>query len=209
MCLLILFVGVAAGRAEASYIYESATLGTSNIHGNHEVVDFEFHGAKFQVTSTVTSGAIGGHFVTDGNSHGPIFAAVVALTGPSDFPDTANLSSSDVLGSALLTVPLTNSGDISAPLSVTLTPGWYALVYGGGVLGSPSNAYGYLFENDTNLGTPSYFSSHGIGGAYSSGGFDRQRFFLTASPEPVSLVMLAAGTVGIGGLCYRRRRAAQ
>ena len=55
------------------------------------------------------------------------FGALVALSGPNDFPDSGDLSTSDVLGVSVLAVPRP-SDEVSAALDVALTPGWYALV---------------------------------------------------------------------------------
>src|SRR5262245_33094291 len=96
---------VAASTARAGLIYESAISGpTLQTGGSGTVVDATgFTAVNFQISSTVTTGSIGAHLTDFGG--GQIFGAIVALTGPSDFPDSTNLSTSDVLGYTLITPP--------------------------------------------------------------------------------------------------------
>ena len=94
---------------------------------------------RFQVTSTVTIGTVGGHFHHPGCA--PIgrrtaFAALVALTGSSDVPDSVDLSTSDVIATTLITVPGFPGGVGEAPLTATLSPGWYGLAFGTGEFGA-------------------------------------------------------------------------
>ena len=66
------------------------------------------------------------------------FLALVALTGPEDVPDSLDLSTPDVLASAV--VPLTHRAEVvSAPLDVNLSPGWYAVAIGSNYLGATAD----------------------------------------------------------------------
>jgi VCBS repeat-containing protein len=161
--------------------FESATLGNTGstsavVHVNHG----QFLGVRFEVTSAVAASGIGGHFVTRFGDTNQMFAAIVALSGPDDFPDTANLSSADVVGSTLITVS-SPSDEYSAPIDVDLEPGWYALVFGTGILGSGFDESG-VPAVDVPIGSPSYFYRDASGN-YFSDGFSNVRMFLTATAQ--------------------------
>lgn len=130
---------LAVSLARASLIYESAVSGpTLQSSGSATSIDAAFFTAvNFQITSTVTTGSIGAHM--QGFSTNPVFGAIVALTGQFDFPDSANLSTPDVLGFTLLSPP--NVSDSRAGnLRLTLRPGWYALVFGSNQFGATGSA---------------------------------------------------------------------
>jgi hypothetical protein len=129
-------------------LFESATLGpTGPTPGGLEVSSLQFVGVRFQVSQMATTSVVGGHlyetpFQPLGNHQ--IFGALVELSGPNDVPDSFDLSTPDVLSTTLLTLsPL--SGDVSAPLSETLTAGWYTLIFGSGLFGA--TGHGDLHPN--------------------------------------------------------------
>jgi hypothetical protein len=64
-----------------------------------------------------------------------LFGAIVALSGPGDYPDTPTLQSADVLGTTVMNLPQAATTTTSGPLSLSLAPGWYAAVFGGGAFG--------------------------------------------------------------------------
>ena len=51
-----------------------------------------------------------------------IFGAIIALTGPADFPDSRNLSTPDVLSVTSISLP-SSSGDTFGDLNISLSPG--------------------------------------------------------------------------------------
>jgi hypothetical protein len=201
---VLVFLAALPSRADAGYIYESATLGTTGITSgfNPSVDDRQFVGVRFDVTSTVTTGTIGGHFGGFGN----FFGAIVALSGPTDVPDSFSLSTPDVLGSTLINFPFP-SDDTSAPLTLTLTPGWYALVFGSGLFAATGG--GYAPVTNTDVGTPSFFFSRNFNDTWGEGGYDNARFFVTEAqartPEPSSVILLALGAMGVWGMRSLRR----
>lgn len=153
--------------------FETATLANTGSGGGYTLAASQFLGARFEVSSGVTTNQAGGHF----SGSGEIFGAIVRLTGPTDFPDSTDLSTPDVVGSTLITLGHP-SNEFSAPLAAALTPGWYALVFGSGTLGATGSGSAAFNNND--IGTPSYFfASGGVTGNYSDGGFSRTRFFLS------------------------------
>jgi hypothetical protein len=94
---------------------------------------------RFEVKYPTQLQTVGGAFQNFNASAATVFASVVGLTGPNDFPNSINLSSSDVLGSALMSVGPTDvaGADFSTPLSLSLSPGWYGLAFGTGAFGAP------------------------------------------------------------------------
>jgi MYXO-CTERM domain-containing protein len=108
-----------------------------------------------------------------------------------------NLSTPDVLGSTLLTLlPLSN--DVSAPLQVSLTPGWYAVIFGSGLFGA--TGHGAFPYNNTPVGNPGNFRR--LGNQYLDEA-DTMRMFVEAVPEPAG-AMLAL--TGLAILAARARR---
>jgi hypothetical protein len=67
-----------------------------------------------------------------------------------------------------------SSNDFAANLSVVLTPGWYALVFGSGSVGA--TGIGVAPNNNSDIGSPSYITASG--GAYQDSSISRVRFFL-------------------------------
>jgi hypothetical protein len=89
-----------------------------------------------------------------------VFGALVRLTSATDFSDSRNLSTPEVLGAAHLTTPSQDwfaVGLHSEPLRAVLSPGWYALVFGGGLFGSEGGVGGYLTTEHQQLGNPRAF----------------------------------------------------
>ena len=93
-------------------------------------------GFRFTLASTTTIQTFG---LTLGNSANTTpFLAIVRLTGPTDSPDSADLTSADVVKTGYFnidgTAPATAVIKVNYPQ--TLTAGSYALVYGYGKFGS-------------------------------------------------------------------------
>ena len=152
------------GNIFAAIIFESGTLGETGVTrtelGNGLVpgtsVDSHiFPGVRFQVTQPVVLSEVGGHFVEE--SSGTFFGVIVALNDETDFPDSGDLSTPDVLGAATLTFP-NPSKEVYGNLVLPLDPGWYALVFGSGLFGT--NGLGGAVRNGVDFGDPSYVA-HG------------------------------------------------
>jgi hypothetical protein len=90
---------------------------------------------------------------------------------------------------------------------VTLTPGNYALIFGGGGHFGATGS-GAMPQNNTDIpGQASYFRWDGSN--WQSGGFNNTRFvvvdsFAQAVPEPSSLALLSLGALGL--ITARRRK---
>ena len=124
-------------------IYQSTPPHATD-RGGSVVAASQFIASRFYVPAPARTSRIGGTLVGSGN----VFGAIVALTGPNDFPDSYDLSTSDVLGTALIPAATAAPYIVSAPLNVALTAGWYAIVFGSGRFGAtgsgaaPSNGGG-------------------------------------------------------------------
>ncbi|MCZ7687295.1 MAG: hypothetical protein M5U28_54585 [Sandaracinaceae bacterium] len=94
-------------------------------------------GFRFQVSagSDLTTTAIA--INVRSSSAGTIFGAIVRLTSMTDAPDAADLTGGDVAAMTTLSVPGgPSSATVSAPITATLSPGWYAAVFGTGAFGA-------------------------------------------------------------------------
>ncbi|MHC4186296.1 MAG: hypothetical protein ACYSR4_10245, partial [Planctomycetota bacterium] len=156
---LVLLLGVeyAAG---GSIIHESATLGPTGQTVGWGVGETQFLGSRFSIDQEVEVTAIGGHLRewTAGN----LFGAIIQLTGPGAVPQGSPFNVSEVVASTVLD-PCSGSTDFRAPLTATLEPGDYALVFGTGELGSTSGEGAMPWEGQSNLGGASYIIWNGSG----------------------------------------------
>ena len=162
----ILFFALTAtlpqSSAVADVLFESGTLGPTGVSwqdaldglvpGSSVAVDV-FSGVRFNLTQLVVTTQIGGHFFSPAG--GDFFGAIVQLNGVNDFPDSGDLSTSDVLGVALLTFPV-DSAEVFADLNVHLAPGWYALVFGSELFGAHGD--GGMVLNNPDIGEPEYIA---------------------------------------------------
>jgi hypothetical protein len=187
-------------------VYETATLGPTGQAGGVSVAPHQFVGARFEVTAPVPVIRVGGHFA--GSTQGDIFAALVALSGPRDFPDSFDLSTADVLKAS--TIQMGNdwpslflpSAEFSTSLPVRLIPGWYALVVGSGLFGA--NGMAALPLTDIPIGRPSGFFSDNAGPFWADTELAGGRLFVAAPvPEPGTILLLSGG---LAGALWRRRR---
>jgi hypothetical protein len=206
--LALVGIGIAAATvphaAGAATIYESATLGLTNQLSGVSVADNQFVGVRFQLGAPVVASQIGGHFV--GASQ--FFGAIVKLDSMSDFPDTLNLSSPDVLAHTLLHFPAP-SADVDASIGpVTLTPGVYALVFGSGLFGATGG--GAAPRDNTPVGSPSYFYWTAGNPTYLddfNNNLTNTRFFLNGLAVDAPLPAVAwGGAALLGGLGITRNR---
>jgi len=151
-----------ATNITAATIFESGTLGPTgvtwldlqnqNVQGTN-VNSAVFVGVRFELTQPVLTSEVGGHFA--GPAPGEFFGAIVKLADATDFPDSTNLSTPDVLGTTTLAFP-NPSAEVFGSLSLTLDPGWYALVFGSGLFST--TGFGGAVENGVDIGTPTYVS---------------------------------------------------
>ncbi|MHC4528242.1 MAG: GEVED domain-containing protein, partial [Planctomycetota bacterium] len=151
--LIVLFCFVCASAGATTVIHESAKLGTTGLNGGWYLGDDQFFGSVFYVDREVQVTAIGGHLCGNGSSSGPLFGAILSLESLYDLPSGSPIDMSEVVASTVFTADFPST-DYRTALSATLPPGYYALVFGTGELGSPSGIAGMLPHPDDQLDLP-------------------------------------------------------
>lgn len=139
-----------AVQAEAVILHESATLGVEST-GGWGVGLGQFLGSRFYVDSFVQVTGVGGHLFSSG---GQLFAAIVQLDGPDAVPSGSPFNET-LLATATFDARLPST-DVRTPLSVTLAPGWYGLIFGSGMFGATGSG-GMPGNNSDTPGRASYF----------------------------------------------------
>jgi hypothetical protein len=137
--MLTLLTPFRGDRALAQVVFQSATGNKISQGISLGSENWLFH--NFQVTETIEDPEVGMYFET--YTWTQVFAAIVALDGEFDVPDSINLSTPDLVDTAIFDVPATGSagGDRSGVMPVTLQPGWYALGFGTGAFGVPDGPF--------------------------------------------------------------------
>jgi hypothetical protein len=213
IALTIWFIVASQQIGHASVIFDTAANPPPNPPGV-TVGDFNWPFHRFQITSPTKLETVGGFFRNFTGVTQHVFGAVIRLSGPADFPDSSDLTTPDVLGTTLISVGTALSAYDGA-LSLTLSPGWYALELGTGRFGASS---GLLFDLNLSQHTVDLDPTQSTIVAIQTGhpsigpGFYPQpgafRFFGTgvAVPEPATLLLLGAGLAGLAGVTWRRHR---
>ncbi len=194
---------LATSAAQAATLFESGTLGPTGVtfqdilDGNasgSNVTEAVFVGVRFELTEPVLTSHIGGHFLQSPGAASAFFGAIVTLDSPSDFPDSGNLSSDDVIGTTLLEFPQP-SGEVLGALAVRVDPGFYALVFGSGQFGASGS--GVATSNNSDVASPSYIAwQPGVPGSgwFNLSGPFSDFYFVVAGvvvPEPSGCFMVA------------------
>jgi len=196
-------------------IYESTQVGPLVVSGDPPpvVVADQFLGVKFHVSKPVTTGSMGGYFAPyAAGIDSDIIGAIVRLDGPHDFPNSFDLTTSDVLGKTVIHVTEPD-GDFAGDLSITLTEGWYALVFA--ATGRKDKHNAIMPRMSTAIEYPLYFFGSVLDPnrpewfAYlDGGGLDGVRMFVTTDPVPpvpdLPTVLLGSEVPGISGVVKRQ-----
>lgn len=148
---VVLLAGVAGASAAQTVEFARASLqGTGATSGGGLTTNNLFYtGWRFQVTGgPYQTREIGGHFQ---QGTGTVFGALVRLDGPNDSPDAFNLTSSDVIGTTLITLPPFGGGsqEVRGTLNVPLENGWYAILFGSGRFGATSTSGGLKAQDSS------------------------------------------------------------
>jgi hypothetical protein len=207
--LLAAVLGTAAS-ARADIIHESAVVANKSQINGVLLADAktskgpQFVGSRFHVDVPVQVEAIGGLLGHDSAvANGTIFGVIVSLAGPAALPLGKPFDSTAV---AAVVFPAPEERvDLLVPLSATLPPGDYALIFGSGEFGAAGASF--LSTNATDIaGRDSYFVWNGSAW-FDAPGLNDVRFVVTGTvlPEPTTLVLLGSG-LGLLGLYHRRGR---
>lgn len=125
--------------ADPGRILETAQAQNSPPEAHLPVTAEIFIGGRFRVLVPTSTGSVGARIIETlpafGGAPGVLFAAIVRLQGPTDLPDSPDLSTGDLVGTAHLPLPQ-SAAEVVADLNVPLDPGWYALVLGSGRFGA-------------------------------------------------------------------------
>ena len=191
--------------AISATLFESGTLGPTGLaQGSVTASNISasvYAGARFRLTQPVKTTQIGGHFVSATGDN--FFGAIVELGNANDFPDSGDLTTSDVLGTAELNFPVL-SDEVFGNLDLTLYPGWYALVFGSGLFDTTGDGAAPL--NNPDIGSPKYIAFQpGFGWNNLTGFLSDFRFVVEGNviPEPTTFSILVASSFFI---LIRRRK---
>jgi hypothetical protein len=147
-------LGIVGAAQAATITIESAVLGTTGETGGYSIVagpfSTQFLGWRFEVDNTLQVTDIGGHLA----SFGSIFGTLVSLNNPNALPQGSPFLPEEILASTTFVAGFPSS-DITTPLSVTLAPGNYALIFGTGLFGATGT--GFMPSNNFDLPGASYF----------------------------------------------------
>jgi hypothetical protein len=220
LTLVVYFAGLAP-PARAGLLFESATTAVTGPTSNYSYINNDsnfFAGVNFFLASPAQVSDIGGHFIEDfRNGNNEIFGAIVRVNGPTDPPSPFDLSGPDVLGTTLITLPPPNdSENESGPLSLALTPGWYAVIFGSGKFGATSQNSGAIIissgaaANINGVLTYSVRQSDGTQIFQAAGAryFVEGQLVTDAVPEPSSALLLLVGLgalTAVRGSSFRQR----
>ncbi len=201
---LICAATMSSSPSKADVLYQSASYsgvdtGEYILHGDDLI------GAAFTLSQTTSITAIGAQF--GGYPSGSIFGAIVSLNPQTLLPSFAKSDLvSNSLAHVVFAVPQATAIDLSQPLSLTLGPGTYGVVFGSGLFGATGYA-GLGGQNDP-VGSSTLFRSFFSDG-WSDFSDNGVRLFVegqvAAVPEPSTWAMLLLGFAGTGYLAYRRR----
>jgi hypothetical protein len=120
----------------ATMTMASAAMGPVGQAIGPSVSATNFVGWRFKITATTAVTEVGGHL---GAITGNLFAAIVSLTALDAVPQGAPFADGTVKASTTFTPP-SPSAEFRVPLSTSLAPGSYAVIFGSGKFGASGTA---------------------------------------------------------------------
>jgi len=190
-------------------LFESGTLGETGVPSEdvfNQVVpganlnQFSFNGMRFELDQPTRVSRVGGHFVGAVSGGNSLFGAIIRVEDEDDFPDSTDLSTSDIVGSTVFSLP-DSSALTYGEINLVLEPGWYALVFGSGLFDASGRGAALLNneigESSNLLG---FLSGFGWGSRQSGMYFVVEG---SAVPEPSSIT--AASVLLVLGISRIRR----
>lgn len=185
---------VAAPDGADGIVFESRAPG-ANIGGGLSV-SANINGHTFRLRERTTVTGIGMHASAFSNQ--TIYAGIYKLGTPWSTPDA--VGESNLLGTTLLNVPVGGPTQISAPLSMTLEPGWYAVMTGTGRHGATAPTFGVTITPVDTPTTPNSIGPYSINATTNARVFQgtSTRYFVTGEtlppqpPSPTEFLMESA-----------------
>jgi hypothetical protein len=126
--ILVVAFALAQRSAAATLTLASAAMGPTGQAIGPSVSVTNYVGWRFRVNSTTAVTEVGGHL---GAISGNLFAAIISLTALDAMPQGAPFADGTVKASTSFTPP-SPSEEFRTPLSASLAPGSYALIFGSG-----------------------------------------------------------------------------
>ncbi len=208
----VLFITLQAVNPIQAVTLASAELGSTGQNIGTFIAPFQFQGWRFNLDTPFEVKEIGGHISTVGDvvtpPNEPIFGAIVQLNNSNALPEGNPFLPEEVVASTTF-IPTELSSDIRVPLSVTLNPGSYGLVFGSGLFGATGLALMPL--NNTSFPDSTYFTYSSVGTWGDNTLSPNLRFVvegnqtIASTPEPSSIVgFLILGSLGISSIFYRK-----
>jgi hypothetical protein len=121
--------------AAQAVVLQSATLGATGHISGSSITTAQSVGWRFQIDAALDVDHVGGHLLSDPNSPGDIFAALVAIDSITSVPHGASFSADETIATTVFR-PAFFSDEIEVPLTAALEPGSYGLVFGTGHFGA-------------------------------------------------------------------------
>jgi hypothetical protein len=208
--ILVSFVavlGLAGCLASGSQLlFESTQMGAPGAPGGLSVSSSQFLGARFHLSSGAVIDGMGGHLFAGSGGNGLIFGALVRLTSLTDVPDSADLSTPDVLALTTFQLPAGPSADTFTSIAPIGVPaGDYAIVFGSGLFGATGSAGAPDDNVPSEINAERSLAYHGGSGfGWDVAGNSGLRFTAYGTiPEPNGVLLFPV----FGALWLRYRRA--
>jgi len=180
------------GVAKGGLLYSNAAQGPATAIGLI-LGSGQLAGMRFQLSSSAVIDGVGGDLqVSSTIGTGSIFGALVQLQDMSDYPDSIDLSTPDVLATFVFSASA-DFTDVTIPIApLTVHPGDYALVFGSDLFGATGE--GSMSTDNPNFSDSSTFFYNTFDESwqeYGAGGGLRFTVYGAPVPEPSSAVLIA------------------
>ena len=198
--VLVASFALLTAATAAPVIHETASFVQSTPSAGYDLRDNQMAGARFTVTQPTEVTAVGGQLYATGT----LFGAIVTL-GADDLPMPNPAPPSALSGILAMTTFSTGSTqhtDFRAPLSITLAPGTYGLVFGGAGTGFSGRM---ALTGNPVPGAAIITNSGALWRDLNINPYNRMRFVIEgqAVPEPATAFLMPTAVIAF---FFRRHR---